>query len=224
MLARESGGFSVDAFRPDHALTSPSACLVSASGNTFCGIAPGRPLRWSGSPSGVVQMAASLKSATCSPDTRRPTGSARGAGGSPRGRAPTASSNSRRVTSWTGWPISCRHRGSIGTACRLETSQGCSPRITSSGPPSRPSQSGMSARGAMPRLMGMRSADMRWAEIPTATAATHATDRVPTTPRGKAWAKLMARVGEEFPLECPGCGGDTRLIALHPSRGRSGRS
>jgi hypothetical protein len=23
-----------------------------------------------------------------------------------------------------------------------------------------------------------------------------------------AWAKLMARVGEEFPLECPGCGGD----------------
>jgi len=36
-----------------------------------------------------------------------------------------------------------------------------------------------------------------------------------------AWAKLMARVGEEFPLECPGCGGDIRLIALHPSRGRS---
>jgi hypothetical protein len=26
-----------------------------------------------------------------------------------------------------------------------------------------------------------------------------------------AWAKLMARVGEEFPLECPGCGGDIRL-------------
>ena len=39
-----------------------------------------------------------------------------------------------------------------------------------------------------------------------------------------AWAKLMARVGEEFPLECPNCGGDIRLIALHPSRGRSGRS
>jgi len=39
-----------------------------------------------------------------------------------------------------------------------------------------------------------------------------------------AWAKLMARVGEEFPLECPGCGGDIRLIALHPSQGRSGRS
>jgi len=29
-----------------------------------------------------------------------------------------------------------------------------------------------------------------------------------------AWAKLMARVGEEFPLECPNCGGDIRLIAF----------
>ncbi|MCE9629267.1 MAG: IS91 family transposase, partial [Planctomycetia bacterium] len=29
-----------------------------------------------------------------------------------------------------------------------------------------------------------------------------------------AWAKLMARVGEEFSLECPGCGGDIRLIAF----------
>jgi hypothetical protein len=25
-----------------------------------------------------------------------------------------------------------------------------------------------------------------------------------------AWAKLMARVGEEFPLACPNCGGDIR--------------
>jgi hypothetical protein len=29
-----------------------------------------------------------------------------------------------------------------------------------------------------------------------------------------AWAKLMARVEEEFPLECPNCGGDIRLIAF----------
>jgi len=29
-----------------------------------------------------------------------------------------------------------------------------------------------------------------------------------------AWVKLMARVGEEFPLECPACGGDIRLIAF----------
>ncbi|MFM1904107.1 MAG: hypothetical protein RLZZ440_2007, partial [Planctomycetota bacterium] len=29
-----------------------------------------------------------------------------------------------------------------------------------------------------------------------------------------AWAKLMARVGEEFPFAYPGCGGDIRLIAF----------
>ena len=29
-----------------------------------------------------------------------------------------------------------------------------------------------------------------------------------------AWAKLLARVGEEFPFACPGCGGDIRLIAF----------
>jgi hypothetical protein len=29
-----------------------------------------------------------------------------------------------------------------------------------------------------------------------------------------AWAKLMARVGEGFPLECPNVGGDIRLIAF----------
>ena len=35
----------------------------------------------------------------------------------------------------------------------------------------------------------------------------HDTSRIP-------WAKLMARVGEEFPLACPTCGGDIRLIAF----------
>jgi hypothetical protein len=29
-----------------------------------------------------------------------------------------------------------------------------------------------------------------------------------------AWARLMAQVGEEYPLECPGCGGDIRLISF----------
>jgi hypothetical protein len=42
---------------------------------------------------------------------------------------------------------------------------------------------------------------------------THATPRSHDTSR-IAWAKLMARVGEEFPLECPACGGDIRLIAF----------
>ena len=35
-----------------------------------------------------------------------------------------------------------------------------------------------------------------------------------TTHRAKAWAKLMARVGEESSLECPGCGGNIWLIAF----------
>jgi hypothetical protein len=29
-----------------------------------------------------------------------------------------------------------------------------------------------------------------------------------------AWAKLISRAGEEFPLECPNRGGDIRLIAF----------
>jgi len=40
-----------------------------------------------------------------------------------------------------------------------------------------------------------------------ATPRSHDTSRI-------AWAKLMARVGEEFPLLCPGCGGDIRLISF----------
>ena len=39
------------------------------------------------------------------------------------------------------------------------------------------------------------------------TPRSHDTSRI-------AWAKLMARVGEEFPLACPTCGGDIRLIAF----------
>jgi len=41
----------------------------------------------------------------------------------------------------------------------------------------------------------------------TAKPRSHDTSRI-------AWAKLMARMGEEFPLECPGCGGDIRFIAF----------
>ena len=33
-----------------------------------------------------------------------------------------------------------------------------------------------------------------------------------------AWAKLLARVGEEFPLACPNCGGDIRLISFITQR------
>ena len=38
-------------------------------------------------------------------------------------------------------------------------------------------------------------------------ACSHDTSRI-------AWAKLLARVGEAFPLACPNCGGDIRLISF----------
>jgi hypothetical protein len=47
----------------------------------------------------------------------------------------------------------------------------------------------------------------------TGCCDTHAKPRSHDTSR-IAWAKLMARLGEEFPLECPVCGGDIRLIAF----------
>ena len=44
----------------------------------------------------------------------------------------------------------------------------------------------------------------------TQKPSSHDTSRI-------AWAKLMARVGEEFPLECPNCGGDIRLRRRRPA-------
>ena len=49
--------------------------------------------------------------------------------------ARAALSNSRRLSSWTGLPISCRRRGSTGTVCRLETIQECLRPTTGSGGP-----------------------------------------------------------------------------------------
>jgi len=49
---------------------------------------------------------------------------------------------------------------------------------------------------------------------PREAALTRLKNPARTTPPGQARAKLMARVGEEFPLECPTCGGDIRLIAF----------
>jgi hypothetical protein len=62
-----------------------------------------------------------------------------------------------------------------------------------------------------------RPAGMGATITPRKAAATRITRRkspARTKPRAKAWAKLMARVGEEFPLKCPACGGDIRLIAF----------
>ena len=61
-------------------------------------------------------------------------------------------------------------------------------------------------RYAMPRPTGRPSPGT----LP-AIAAPPMHRPAPTTPRAQAWAKLLARVGEEFPFECPACGGDIRL-------------
>ena len=137
----------------------------------------------------------------------------RDAGGSRRGRAPTASSNSHRLSSSTGSRIWSRRRGSTGTGIT-----GCSPRITSSGPPSRRSLSGTVASCAMPRPVGMRSADMRHAEMPPATAATHATNRDLTTPPGSLGRNSWPGWGRSFLLRALGCGGVNRRAARdrHP--------
>ena len=41
----------------------------------------------------------------------------------------------------------------------------------------------------------------------------HAQARSHDTSRS-SWAKLIARIAEDFPLACPGCGGDIRLITF----------
>jgi hypothetical protein len=43
--------------------------------------------------------------------------------------------------------------------------------------------------------------------VPPGKPRSHDTSRI-------SRAKMMARVGEEFPLQCPNCGGDIRLIAF----------
>ena len=108
------------------------------------------------------------------------------------------------MSSWTGSPISSRRRGGTGSA-----TTGCL----------RPNHK---LRRAVTALaignIGKRG---------DATTGGHENDGHGTggccdanqKPRSHdtsriAWAKLMARVGEEFPPECPACGGDIRLIAF----------
>jgi len=61
-------------------------------------------------------------------------------------------------------------------------------------------------------------AGMRGGPKPHTHTATRALSHPPTHTSRIAWAKLMARVGEEFPLACPSCGGDIRLPFLRPTR------
>ena len=115
------------------------------------------------------------------------------------------------MTSSTGWPISCHRHGSTGTACRLETSQGCSPRITSSGAPSRRMTKGNVGKRRDAATSG-HAVDGNVARGDATgdccdscdKPRSHDTSRRKRPNSWPGWA-------EEFPLECPGCGGDIRL-------------
>ena len=77
----------------------------------------------------------------------------------------------------------------------------------------------MSASGEMPRPVGMRSADM-----PPATAATHAANRAPTTPPGSPGPNSWLGWGRSFLLRARGVVATSDSSRSLPIRGRSGRS
>jgi hypothetical protein len=112
--------------------------------------------------------------------------------------------SSRHLSSWTGSPISSRRRGSTVIA-----TTGCLRPITGCEKPSRHSRKGnvSKQREAPTGGDGNDGRGSRGCCDADQKPRSHDTSRI-------AWAKLMARVGEEFPLECPNCGGDIRLIAF----------
>jgi hypothetical protein len=105
-------------------------------------------------------------------------------------------------------PISSRRRGSTGIAITEYVR-----RITGCGKPSRRWRSGTLAGGATPPPAGRPLSGAVSGHAVEGCCDNHAKPRSHDTSR-IAWAKLMARVGEEFPLECPACGGNIRLIAF----------
>ena len=142
-----------------------------------------------------------------------------GAGRSPHARVLTASSNSQRLTSWTGWPISYRRRGSTGIAIT-----GCSPRITSSGPPSRRMTEGNVGIGnvGIGNVGKPRDAATHGHAFGGHAAGQDTTgdccdscDKPPShdtsrRQRPNSWLGW----GRSFLLRALGCGGDIRLIAV----------
>ena len=89
MLTWENSGFSVDAFRPDHAVPPQvrGYCQPLEHLLRYCARPPFALERLSV----IAQTAAQPESATCCPDTKPPTGSARAARESPRDLWRTAS-------------------------------------------------------------------------------------------------------------------------------------
>ena len=91
-------------------------------------------------------------------------------------------------------------------------------RITGCGKPSRRWRKGNIGRQRDAATGGRAAGGAVSGHAVEGCCDTHAKPRSHDTSR-IAWAKLMARVGEEFPFACPACGGDIRLIAFIPEPG-----
>jgi hypothetical protein len=78
--------------------------------------------------------------------------------------------------------------------------------------PLRPLVTAM-AIGNVGKPVGKATCEVGQAGQPAGDADTQPQKRSHDTSR-IAWAKLLARIAEEFPLVCPVCGGDIRLIAF----------
>lgn len=109
-----------------------------------------------------------------------------------------ASSTSRRLSSSIVWPISSRRRGNTGiaiTGCLRQSQAQVAVTVLAIGNIGKRREPGGGGYAGNAHATGC--CDTR------AKPHSHDTSRI-------AWTKLMARVGEKFSLECPGCGGDIR--------------
>ena len=77
---------------------------------------------------------------------------------------------------------------------------------------------------AEPGSAGPRRAARGPSDLPRGSGRLQACPHVRAASLRPRRIKLMARVGEEFPLACPTCGGDIRLIGSLPSSRSRGRS
>ena len=165
------------------------------------------------------QAAASPASATCSRDRRQPTGSARGAGGRPRGRCDSCikprshdTSRRQRPNSWPGWARSflLRARGVVATSDSSQTagrSRLTSNRRFASGRRPgcrRPATRAVSRRARADEINPALSVDRK--HLGTSTIGPHPARSVPAVaPRDPPRSAVACRsaIGRPILMSCP---------------------
>ena len=211
---------------PDHAQETATCRASSSRSSISCDRVPGRPSHSSGSPCSAAQTAASLASATCSPGTGspsgRPTGSGQAAHENPRSRGPAAPSNSRRLPAGCGcggpakpwvWLDRPRRQGprmALPPECQLDRLAVLIPQprrhrhryhgVFAPNHPLRWAVTALAVGNVGKQRDATSSHPLPLGEGRGEGAPNHARPRSHDTSR-IAWAKLMARVGEQFPLE-----------------------